>query len=732
MKLRLLPLLLLLAPACSGPSVASLGGVDSEPVGWPSWRGPEQHGTSLETGLVDTVQVDGEGHLWSYELMGRGTPVIWNGRVYGIGWEGEDKDLEEVVYCLDESNGALQWELRFSDFITDIIYDRYSLGAPTVDVETGNVLFLTAAGLFNCATAEGELLWQHSLMSEFGRLSFPNGRYGAPVIDGDLAIFHIISSHWGPLGPARDRILAFNKNTGEHVWTSSAPDTPKDSSFANPVFDWKDGRRVLYVGTGCGNLSCVDARTGEPIWHFKMSIGGINSSALLYDGGVIAIHGKENIDASHIGRMVSVDGDGKERWRNELVAFTSSPVLVGDRVYVTTHTGKLCCVNADTGEVLWTERLASEQIHASPTWADGKLYVPMNDGSFHIGRPSDEGFGSLCKVQLEGNCLGSPAISSGRIYVHTTKRLYCFGAPGEGQPWPAAVEGPAAGVATRLQIIPGDVLLRPGDAVPCGVQSLDAAGATVATGLEGVVWSASPSLDVEFDDDGVLRVRGDAGYGVGAITAEADGLKDTARVRIVPGGAYSQDFESFEVTEADRTFARPPSHWLGSWPKWDVRELDGSKVLARTLGNPLFQRTITLMGHPEQSNYTVQIDMRTDGNRRTLSTAGVINQRYLALLKGNYQTLEISSNMERIKESVPFKIRADVWYTLKMRVDVAEDGSGVVRAKAWPRDEDEPDDWTLEVEHENAHTHGTPGMWGFTPQSRFRVYVDNITVTPND
>ena len=93
------------------------------------------------------------------------------------------------------------------------------------------------------------------------------------------------------------RRYAFNKNTGEHVWTSTAPDTPKDSSFATPVFDWVDGRRVLYVGTGCGNLSCVDARTGEPIWHFKMSIGGINSSALLFDGGVIAIHGKENIDA---------------------------------------------------------------------------------------------------------------------------------------------------------------------------------------------------------------------------------------------------------------------------------------------------------------------------------------------------------------------------------------------------------------------------------------------------
>jgi len=81
---------------------------------------------------------------------------------------------------------------------------------------------------------------------------------------------------------------------------------------------------------------------------------------------------------------------------------------------------------------------------------------------------------------------------------------------------------------------------------------------------------------------------------------------------------------------------------------------------------------------------------------------------------------------------VPFKIKAGVWYTLVLRVDVAQDGSGIVRAKAWPRDEPEPSDWTIEVPHAQAHTHGAPGIFGFAPQSRFRVYVDNFSVTPNE
>ena len=38
----------------------------------------------------------------------------------------------------------------------------------------------------------------------------------------------------------------------------------------------------------------------------------------------------------------------------------------------------------------------------------------------------------------------------------------------------------------------------------------------------------------------------------------------------------------------------------------------------------------------------------------------------------------------------------------------------------------------FEVEHASPHTHGSPGIFGFTPQSRFHVYVDNFSVTPND
>jgi hypothetical protein len=63
-------------------------------------------------------------------------------------------------------------------------------------------------------------------------------------------------------------------------------------------------------------------------------------------------------------------------------------------------------------------------------------------------------------------------------------------------------------------------------------------------------------------------------------------------------------------------------------------------------------------------------------------------------------------------------------------VDQNPDGSAIVRAKAWKKDEAEPDKWLLEMPHKTGHQTGCPGLFGFSPQD-MRVYVDNIQVTAN-
>ena len=128
-------------------------------------------------------------------------------------------------------------------------------------------------------------------------------------------------------------------------------------------------------------------------------------------------------------------------------------------------------------------------------------------------------------------------------------------------------------------------------------------------------------------------------------------------------------------------FAYPPLPWIGARFKFDVREKDGSKVLAKTTDNRFFQRATVFIGTPEMSHYTIQADVMSDGNRRKMSEVGVINQHYLIVLKGNEQKLEVNSNQERLRASEDFKWSPNVWYRLKARVERNPDGSAVVRPR---------------------------------------------------
>jgi hypothetical protein len=177
-------------------------------------------------------------------------------------------------------------------------------------------------------------------------------------------------------------------------------------------------------------------------------------------------------------------------------------------------------------------------------------------------------------------------------------------------------------------------------------------------------------------------------------------------------------------------FAYPPLPWIGARFKFEVREKNGTKCLTKTIDNKFFQRATVFLGTSDAKNYTIEADVMSDGNKRKMSEVGIINQRYAIVLKGNDQKLEVSSNFERLRETVDFKWQPQSWYHLKSRVDIAPDGSGVVRAKAWKKGDPEPDAWTMEVKHKTAHQEGSPGLFGFSPQD-MRVYIDNVKVTTN-
>lgn len=745
---------------CLFAATLALTGI-SQANDWTNWRGPLQNGVSLEH-YTDAGKL-AETPAWTYDARSRGTPVVFEGKVILWGYRGETTDLTELITCLDAKTGKKLWEHEIPDYLSDSIYNRYSIGAPTVDPETKRIYLVSNAGLFYCWELDGTKVFEIPMMEDFGRMTFPNARVGSPVIEGDLVMTHFIFSNWGADGPAADRMYAFDKKTGELVWWSRPGVVPPvDSSFSTPVVETRDGRRVMYYTTGCGHIVCVNTRNGDAHWKMPISKNGVNASVVLHNGTLITIHGDENLDNSEKGRMVCIklpetlsDPTGPESltlepsvevWRLPLSATSSSPVLVGDTVYQLDDGATLYAINATTGAELWKKKLSNANLHSSPLYVDGLLYCPMMEGKLVVVKPGAKDGEVVQEIQLKGSCLGAPSVCDGVLYVTTTEHLYAFPIPNKGIKTDAApkVEIPAAGKAVALQIIPAETLLMTGDKQAFRIRSIDSHGFVVSDKVSGVKWESfipptakvKATMDAKFNDQGELTAAADAKSSAGAFKAtSSDGLTGTIRGRTLRNLPIKEDFEKYELTveqpDEKIKFSYPPLPWIGARFKFDVRELNGNKVFAKTFDRLLFQRATVFVGASHLSNYTMQADVMTEGSARSKSDIGMINQRYLVCLRGNAGKLEISSNPERLRQEAPFKMTANTWYTLKSRVDVAKDGSGVIHAKAWDKSQPEPEAWTLEVKVPRAQTNGSPGIFGFTALNQKRVFLDNLSITSN-
>ena len=764
--------------------------------GWLDWRGPFQTGVSVEKGLPE--KLDAQHPLWTANFPGQSAPVIANGRLYIMGYLGEGPDLQEGVACFDANTGKILWKQLFNDFLSDVVYLRYANSSPSIDSETGNVYMQNSSGIFAAFSTDGKLLWKHSMMEEFGRMTFPNNRTASPLIDKDLVITRGITAAWGAYGAPGDRFYAFDKKTGELVWSSSPGLRPQDNTFSHPWLSFLNGKRVFYSACGDSSIVCVNARTGEPLYRTAVAKsgakGGINAAVVEHKGSIIVVHESENIDTSDVGRMAAykipaevkpptpvlaqdIDNKDLEQWRNPMGALACSPLLVGDRIYQVTGTGDLVSVDADTGKVLWKKQLGIEQRQSSPFYADGKLYITMyiaganvdgkksdaanivGNGEFFVLKPSDTGADIVSRTILNGKCYGSPVGYNGKIYIQTEKQLYCFGKKGDTAgvaPDPEPEKWPAPGEKKRLQVIPAEIFTNPGLKTTFRLRALDASGFTVEDNIDpkSVKWETfipptalvKSTMKGAFDESGQFVADKENVPSAGVFQASLGEMKGYFKGRILPGLPLVQDFEKYELNqdtskppapaipntlEPPTPFAYPPLPWNAARFKFEIREKDGNKALCKTIDNKLLQRGMVFINRPDLSNYTVEADVMSEGNKRKMSEVGLVNQRYLIALQGNAQQLEVTSNQELFMHTVPFKWTPNVWYHLKTRVDVAKDGSGTIRAKAWKKDDPEPEAWSIEVPHKEANTEGSPGVFCFSPQEQ-RAWIDNIAVTQNN
>jgi outer membrane protein assembly factor BamB len=751
-----LSLLSVLTIAAGGP--AALAG------DWLSWRGPAQDGTSAETDLPASWSQDGQNLVWeTHEVTGRNTPLVHGDRLYVFSGTGEGVMQREQLACLDANSGKLIWQRYENVYLTDIPAARLGWPSPVIDPETGAIFVHFTGGLFVAFDRDGNRIWQRSLTEEYNRVSGYGGRLMTPIVDGDLVIISSLNSTWGDQARGSHRFVAFDKRSGEVVWWSTPGGTPLDTIYSVPVVADVNGTRMLIAGLADGTVAGMKVSTGEPVWSFKLSKRGLNVTPVVTNNRVYIAHSEENIDNTVMGRVVCIDATGKgnvtathEVWRADgLGVGYASPALHDGKLYVIANGGTMYCLDADSGKQLWEHKIG-RVAKGSPVVADGKIYVTEVNARFVILGLNDGGCETLDEEEFKDprypniDMFGSPAISNGRVYFTTMHGVYCIGAKQPrvtptAAPLGPPAKAPADAKAAALAIYPADVALDPGAKKSFVVRAFDDAGrfirevpdaewtianpkATfVAAGPDPTVAAgprtgrpnvaAGPRTGGS-DAAGELTIAADAPGSVGLLTANADGLQASARVRVVQPIPFEENFTSIEP-------GKFPPHWIGAGGKYAVEEREGEKVLKKPF-NQRFMRVEVYMGRPEWHGYTLQADVAGTKQRRAMPDMGIFAHRYRFELKGNDQAARIVSwvPMPRIEKEIPFEWQPDKWYTMKMRVDMKGE-TAVVRGKVWPRDESEPGDWTLVMEDPIGQTEGAPGIYGF---SMADVYFDNVRV----
>ena len=223
----------------------------------------------------------------------------------------------------------------------------------------------------------------------------------------------------------------------------------------------------------------------------------------------------------------------------------------------------------------------------------------------------------------------------------------------------------------------------------------------------------------------------------GTVTAQLGDLASTARIRIVPPLPYREDFESLAPG------AVPPG-WITSPLKCQVMELDGQRVLRKLAErpSPAFARLRCYMLPPIPARYSVKADILGRAKKnRFFPDMGLINCRYLMYLTGTSERMRMLrlvswAPIPRIQKDVSFPWSVDTWYSMKVSVDT-EHGQTIVRGKVWPRDDDEPAEWTTEMIDPSPNVAGSPGLYAYSVSITEKspgteVLFDNVEVTDND
>jgi outer membrane protein assembly factor BamB len=179
-------------------------------------------------------------------------------------------------------------------------------------------------------------------------------------------------------------------------------------------------------------LAGYDPQTGKQLWISKGIGGTIYTTPLAGERILVAMSSDMN-GGSAIALKPGGSGDvtdSRRIWRLERVkGAIGSGVIYQGHVYTIDRDGIAACLDLQTGEKVWEERLKGAGSR-SGSWssmllANGKIYVPNQSGDVFILRAGPK-FEVLATNSVRESTNASLAASDGELFMRTDKALWCF------------------------------------------------------------------------------------------------------------------------------------------------------------------------------------------------------------------------------------------------------------------------------------------------------------------
>ncbi|MCA9197524.1 MAG: PQQ-binding-like beta-propeller repeat protein [Planctomycetales bacterium] len=414
---------------------------------WPSLRGPAFNGTSTETNLPNQWSRT-ENIAWKADLPGpsAATPIIWGDHVFVSSTNLEDDSLWAL--CLRRTDGKLAWKQEIGKGIRRDTRSTFAAPSPVTD---GNVVvFFYGNGPMVAFDFDGKEVWRRNIVEEFGEFAFMWTFSSSPVMyDGKLFLQVLqrdtpVSGRGFADKPNDSYLLAMNPQTGKTLWRYVRPSEAQQESreaFTTPVPIEYNGKKQLLV-IGGDDLTSHDLETGAELFRWgtwnPQRIGHWRHvpSPIAGDGIVLVCAPKRDpIYAIKLGSSGKLD-DNAVAWVSDEERDVSSDVPTpafydGDFIVLSDVRKKLMRIEPATGQVKWAvETPGREKFEASPTVADGKIYIVNFNGDVVVFDAND---GSMVhQVSMseasENPVRSSIVVSQGQLFIRTNDALYCVGA----------------------------------------------------------------------------------------------------------------------------------------------------------------------------------------------------------------------------------------------------------------------------------------------------------------